>query len=88
MDVGAWCGWCGESFGLGELVNDGWDGRCPRCGEQLAANYTPVAAASAHQLLDATKALALAVEQLRDVAPRLHVDVRRLRADLETELGS
>lgn len=88
MDVGAWCGWCGESFGLTELVGSGWDGRCPRCGEQLARDYTPVASASAHQLLNATTALKQAVEQLQDVAPRLHVDVRRLRADLETELGS
>jgi len=88
MDVGAWCGHCGESFRLAELVADGYSGRCPRCGLELSAGYVPVASAAVHDLLAAAAALADAAARLRDVAPRLHVDGRRLTADLSASLGT
>ena len=88
MDVGAWCGHCGESFRLAELVADGYDGRCPRCGKELSPGYVPVASAAVHDLLAATEALADAAARIRDIAPRLHVDARKLTADVVTSLGA
>lgn len=87
MDVGAWCGHCGESFRLAELVEDGFTGRCPRCGRDLAPGYTPVASAAVHDVIRAATALEGAVGRLHDVAPRLHLDVRKLSADLAEALG-
>jgi hypothetical protein len=40
-----------------------------------------------HDVLRAAQALDVAVSRLRDVAPRLHVDGRKLRADLTESLG-
>jgi uncharacterized protein (UPF0212 family) len=88
MDVGAWCGHCGESFRLVELVADGYTGACPRCGRELSPGYVPVASAAVHDLLTATAALADAAARLRDVAPRLHVDARKLAADMAVALGA
>jgi len=51
MDLGAWCGHCGESFRLAELTEGGFDGRCPRCGKDLAPGYVPVASAAVHDVL-------------------------------------
>jgi hypothetical protein len=51
VDLGAWCGYCGESFRLAELT-------------------------------------AGAAARLRDVAPRLHVDARKLNTDLAETLGA
>ena len=87
MDIGAWCGHCGESFRLGEMTEDGFDGRCPRCGFEFASGYLPVASAAVHDVLDAAAALESAAARLRDVAPRLHVDARKLNADLAAALG-
>ena len=88
MNVGAWCGHCGESFRLAELVDGGFDGRCPRCGHYLAeASYLPVASSAVHDVLRAAAALDEAATRLREVAPRLHVDGRKLRADLTEALG-
>jgi hypothetical protein len=88
MDVGAWCGHCGESFGLAELVAGAFDGRCPRCGEELAErSYLPIASGAVHDVLTAARALDEAAARLRDVAPRLHLDGRKLRADLADSLG-
>jgi hypothetical protein len=88
MDLGAWCGHCGESFRLAELTDGGFDGRCPRCGKDLAPGYVPVASAAVHDVLAATAALAEAAARLRDVAPRLHVDARKLTDDMTTVLGN
>jgi hypothetical protein len=88
MDVGAWCGHCGESFRLQELVADGYSGRCPRCGRELSPDYVPVASAAVHDVLAAAEALSDAAARLRDVAPRLHVDARKLTADLSASLGA
>jgi len=87
VDVGAWCGHCGESFRLGELVEDGFTGRCPRCGEDLAPGYGPVVSAAVHDLIRAATALEGAAGRLRDAAPRLHIDARKLCADLTEALG-
>jgi hypothetical protein len=87
VDVGAWCGHCGESFRLAELVENGYTGRCPRCGRELSPGYVPVASAAVHEVLTLTESLERAVERLRDVAPRLHLDAKKLHADLADALG-
>jgi DNA-directed RNA polymerase subunit RPC12/RpoP len=88
MNVSAWCGHCGESFRLAELVEGAFDGRCPRCGRDLIeASYLPVASGAVHDVLRAAAALDEAAARLRDVAPRLHVDARKLTADLTEALG-
>src|SRR5689334_22795682 len=74
MNLIAWCGYCGESFRLEELVAAGYTGRCPRCGEDLSPGYAPVASATVHELMAAAASLEVAAAQLRDVAPRLHID--------------
>ena len=88
MDLGAWCGHCGQSFRLAELVDDGYDGRCPRCGRELSPGYVPVASAAVHDVIAATTALEHAAARLRDVAPRLHLDIRKLNADIAEALGA
>ncbi len=88
MDVGAWCGHCGESFRLAEMVDDGFTGRCPRCGCDLTPGYAPVASAAVHELIRAAAQLENAVGRLHDVAPRLHVDARKLNADLADSFGN
>jgi len=88
VDVGAWCGHCGESFRLAELVEDGYDGRCPRCGRELSPGYVPIASAAVHDVLRAAASLEEAAARLRDVAPRLHIDIRKLNADIAEALGS
>ena len=87
MDLGAWCGHCGESFRLAELVDGGFDGRCPRCGKDLAPGYLTVASAAVHDVLAAANSFAEAAARLRDVAPRLHVDARKLSEDMTAVLG-
>jgi hypothetical protein len=87
MGLGAWCGHCGESFRLGELVEDGFSGRCPRCGRDLAPGYTSVASAAVHDVIRGAAALEEAAARLHDIAPRLHVDARKLAADLGEALG-
>jgi hypothetical protein len=87
MDVGAWCGSCGQSFRLAELVAGGFDGKCPRCGFAFADGYLPVASAAVHDVLTAAKALHESIGRLRDVAPRLHVDGRKLQSDLADVVG-
>jgi hypothetical protein len=88
VDVGAWCGHCGESFRLAELVTDGFSGRCPRCGCDLAPGYTPVASQTVHEVMTAAAALSGAAARLHDMAPRLHIDARKLNADLAAALGT
>ena len=87
MRTGAWCGGCGRSFALAEVVEPGNAGRCPRCGRIFAPDYSAVLVAAVRQLLAAADALEAAARQARDVAPRLHIDARRLCDDLEALLG-
>lgn len=90
MGVGAWCGHCGESFALLELVEPDGDvpvGSCPRCGAAFASGYTAVLVSAVRQLATAAEALHAAAAQLHDIAPALHVDVRTLTGDLQERLG-
>ena len=87
LNVPAWCGNCGESFRLAELIDGGFDGDCPRCGFAFAEGYLPVASAAVHDVLRAAAALYEASSRLRDVAPRLHLDGRKISADLVETLG-
>ena len=88
MNIAAWCGHCGESFRLAELVEGAFNGHCPRCGRDVVeASYLPVASAAVHDVLRAAAALDEAATRLREVAPRLHVDARKLSADLTEALG-
>ena len=87
MELSAWCGRCGESFRLAELVESGFTGRCPRCGRDLAGSYGPVVSAAVQDLLAATQAMDVAAQRLRDSAPHLHVDVRRLSGALDDVFG-
>jgi hypothetical protein len=86
MNISAWCGICGESFRLLEVMEGGTAGRCPRCGEPFAAGYAAVLAGAVNQLATAADALESAVRQLADVAPALHVDRRKLYAELDDAL--
>lgn len=86
MGVGAWCGRCGESFGLVEAVDGDVAGSCPRCGVSFGPSYTAVLVTAVRRLLAAADDLMAAGGQLRDVAPRLHVDAKALCIDLETTL--
>lgn len=81
MHVLAWCGICGGSFALSQV--QGGNGRCPRCGEPLAPEYTTVFGDTVRQLLTAANALQGAIRQLHAVAPPLHVDSRSICADLD-----
>jgi len=83
MNVRAWCGLCGQSFDLSEVVAPAHAGRCPRCGELLAPDYTAVLTSAVRRLLAALAAIDDAAGQLGDVAPRLHIDTRRLYAALD-----
>jgi hypothetical protein len=87
MELRAWCGNCGESFRLAELVEGGFTGRCPRCSKDLAPGYGPVASAAVHDLIQAAATLEQAASRLGESAPRLHIDARKLAADLVTALG-
>jgi hypothetical protein len=87
VNVVAWCGNCGESFRLAELVEAAFDGCCPRCGFAFAEGYLPVASVAVHDVLRTASELQGAVARLRDVAPRLHVDGRKMCADLAKTLG-
>ncbi|MGH8870040.1 MAG: hypothetical protein ACRDYU_18885 [Actinomycetes bacterium] len=87
MNVTAWCGSCGGAFALSEVVHSGV-GRCPRCAEVLAPDYTAVLAGAVRQYLSAADALEGATRQLRQIAPSLHVDRRRLSSDLDAAADS
>ena len=83
MNVSARCGWCGASFAIAEVLAAGGGGKCPRCAAVFAPSYTPVLDAALRDLVNAADALAGALWQVREVAPRLDIDVRRLGMDLE-----
>ncbi len=83
MRVVANCGWCGASFALTELLAAGSEGRCPRCAVSLAPDYAGVLDAALRDLSAAAEALAGSLWQVREVSPRLDIDVGRLASDLE-----
>lgn len=83
MNILARCGWCGSSFAIAELLAPGADARCPRCGTELAPSYAALLDTALRELVSAADTLAGALWQIREVAPRLDIDVRRLGDDLE-----
>jgi hypothetical protein len=86
VNVGAWCGHCGQSFRLVESVTDGAAGSCPRCGRAFDPAYTAVVVTAVRQLLAAAGSLSAAAHQLREVAPSLHIDRAQLYRDLDADL--
>ncbi|MDX6206821.1 MAG: hypothetical protein QOF39_2878 [Frankiales bacterium] len=86
MSVLAWCGRCGESFPLLELVDSGTPGSCPRCGVALAPEYAAVMVSAVRQVIAAAAVLEQSGTQLADVAPLLHIDRRALAEELEGSL--
>ena len=85
MNVTARCDFCGETFRLVELVAaEGRPGCCPRCGALFAPSYTPVLDNAVRELLTAADALEGALWQIREIAPKLDVDARRLGIALES----
>lgn len=85
MSVGAWCGYCGQSFRLAEVVDSGAPGACPRCGRVYTATYRTVVVAEVRRLLSAAAALRDPTRQLRDPAPELHVDAGQLGPDVDAD---
>lgn len=86
MNVQAWCGHCGESFRLVEVIEDGAGATCPRCGFLFDPGYSTLLASAVRQFVAAADELQDAARLLREVAPLLHVDRKALYADLDTEL--
>jgi uncharacterized paraquat-inducible protein A len=86
LSVQAWCGRCGESFPLVEVVDSGTPGHCPRCGVALAPEYAAVLVSAVRQVLAAAAVLEQSGAQLADVAPLLHIDRRALAEELEGSL--
>ena len=83
MDVAAWCGRCGGSFPLVEVIADpAAMGRCPRCHEPLADGYSATAVPAIRRLLDAAEALRATATELTATAPALHIDDTALGAEL------
>ena len=82
----AWCGRCGESFALLEVVESSAPAHCPRCGVALAPEYAAVLVSAVRQVVAAAAALDAAGSQLADIAPLLHIDRRALAEGLESSL--
>lgn len=87
MNTEAWCGNCGESFRLAQVVEEGSGGRCPRCGIVFSHEYNAVVTQSAAQLIQAHAALEHALQRLTDIAPLLHVDREALYKSLDAHLS-
>ena len=87
MNTEAWCGHCGESFRLAQVVEEGSGGRCPRCGIVFSHEYNAVVTQSASQLIAAHAALEHALQRIADIAPLLHVDREALVKSLDAHLA-
>lgn len=87
MNTEAWCGHCGESFRLAQVVEEGNGGRCPRCGIVFSHEYNAVVTQSASQAIAAHAALEHALQRLTDIAPLLHVDREALYQSLDAHLS-
>lgn len=86
MNTEAWCGHCGESFRLAQVVEEGTGGRCPRCGIVFSHEYNAVVTTSAQRAIAAHAQLSDALERLADIAPLLHVDREALYKSLDSYL--
>jgi len=87
VNLDGWCGHCGESFNLAQVVAEGDGGRCPRCGIAFNHDYNAVVTASLRQLLAAYAQLHDAAQRLADTAPLLHVDRAALYKSLDAHLA-
>ena len=87
MKLDGWCGSCGESFGLAQVVTEGNGGRCPRCGIAFNHEYNAVVTSSVSALVRAYAELHDAAQRLADTAPLLHVDRAALYKSLDAHLA-
>ncbi len=87
MNTEAWCGNCGESFRLAQVVEEGQGGRCPRCGIVFSHEYNAVVTTAATQVMEAHVRLEHALRQLTDIAPLLHVDREAFIKSLDDHLN-
>lgn len=86
MNVEGWCGVCGESFRLAQVVTEGTGGRCPRCGHVYNSDYNAVVTRAVAAFLKAADDLAAAAQTMRETAPKLHVDRELLYKALDEDL--
>jgi hypothetical protein len=88
VDVAAWCGRCGGSFPLVEVIADaGAMGRCPRCAEPLGEGYSATVVPAIRRLLTAAETLRETAIELQATAPSLHIDDAALAAELGDAFG-
>ena len=86
MNTEAWCGHCGESFRLAQVVEEGNGGRCPRCGIVFSHEYNAVVTQAASDAIAAHQKLEDALQRIAEIAPLLHVDREALYKSLDTHL--
>lgn len=86
MKLDGWCGSCGETFNLSQVVAEGEGGRCPRCGIAFNHDYNAVVTSSVTALLAAYADLHDAAQRIADTAPLLHVDRAGLYKSLDAHL--
>jgi hypothetical protein len=87
LNTEAWCGNCGESFRLAQVVEEGVGGRCPRCGIAFSHEYTAVVTSAASAAIAAHAQLEHALQRLADIAPLLHIDREALIKSLDAHLA-
>ncbi len=87
MNTEAWCGHCGESFRLAQVIEEGSGGRCPRCGIVFSHEYNAVVTSSAAQVIDAHQRLEHGLQRIAEMAPLLHVDREALFKSLDEHLS-
>jgi hypothetical protein len=87
LNTEAWCGHCGESFRLAQVVEEGVGGRCPRCGIVYSHEYNAVLTTAVSQAIAGHQQLSAALQQITDMAPLLHVDREALIKSLDEHLS-
>ena len=83
MNTEAWCGHCGESFRLAQVVEEGNGGRCPRCGIVFSHEYNAVVTSASSQVMAAQAQLEQSLQRLAEIAPLLHVNREALYKGLD-----
>lgn len=86
MNTEAWCGHCGESFRLAQVVEEGNGGRCPRCGYVFSHEYNAVVTTEAQRVMNAHAQLEHSLQRLVEIAPQLHVDREAMYKGLDAFL--
>lgn len=87
MNTEAWCGHCGESFRLAQVVEEGSGGRCPRCGIVFSHEYNAVVTTASSQVIAAHAQLEQALQRVTEIAPLLHIDREALYKSLDAHLS-